>query len=190
MTQEILMIEEKTISGNLQEDEIAACKTNPAAFVLVYNRYVQPIYRYLYSKTGNPADAEDLTAQTFLTALERISTYRENGHFSAWLFTIARNKAFDHFRRNRPIISLEDSPEIGLPSDLTQDMISSERRSALLKLIGSLPEDEQELLRLRFVAGLPFREIGHLLGSTEQAIKKSTYRLLARMESQMEAEND
>ena len=191
MTQKTIMVDEEIIPPELLDTDIAAaCRKDPAAFVPIYNRYVQPVYRYLYSKTGNPADAEDLTAQTFLTALEKISGYKENGHFSAWLFTIARNKAFDHFRKHKPQLSLDQVAEIGLPSDLTQQIISAERRSALLSLVESLPAQEQELLRLRFVARLSYREIGQLLGQSEQAVKKSAYRLLARMESRMEEEND
>ena len=78
---------------------VRAARHDLAAFAALYRRYVTPIYRYLYSRVGNAADAEDLTAQTFVAALEGLPGYRERGNFAAWLFTIAHNKAADHHRQ-------------------------------------------------------------------------------------------
>jgi hypothetical protein len=83
---------------------VEAAKEDPVAFGRLYNLYVQPIYRYLYSQVGTVHDAEDLTSQTFMTAYESLTRYRERGFFSAWLFRIARSRLIDHFRgRSREV---------------------------------------------------------------------------------------
>jgi len=71
---------------------VEAARRDPAAFATLYRRYVTPIYRYIYSRLGNVADAEDLTARVFTEALEGLHRYREQGNFAAWLFTIARHR--------------------------------------------------------------------------------------------------
>ena len=75
------------------------------AFTTLYRRYVTPLYRYLYHRLGNAKDAEDLTAQVFTDALEGLSSYRECGRFSSWLFTIAHRRLVDLYRQqpNEPL---------------------------------------------------------------------------------------
>ncbi|HTX79688.1 MAG TPA: RNA polymerase sigma factor [Longilinea sp.] len=169
---------------------VAAAKRDPGAFEPLYLRYVQPIYRYLYSRIGRQAEAEDATAQTFLAALEALDRYHHDGHFVAWLFTIARCKAVDHFRAQGRQAPLEDADGIPGGADLLQSVVQTERKAALAALIAALPEDERELIRLRYVAELSFAEIGHLLGCSADAAKKSLYRLLARLQSQLEVYHD
>lgn len=172
-----------------QEEEarwIAEAKSNPEYFAKLYDCYAQNIYRYLLSRLGNVAGAQDVTSQTFLKAFEMFPRYRHEGYFSAWLFAIARSKYVDYLRKTKNrseanIDCLQDSQE-----DLLQGMIRSERLAELKTMIGRLPEEEQELLRLRFVADLSFAEIAALLERNEDAVKKSLYRLLARLQSQME----
>jgi len=165
---------------------VGAAKTDGEAFARLYDRHVQALYHYCYHRTNNVHDAEDLTSQTFLAALEAFPNYRRDGHFAAWLFTIARNKVADHYRR-RPHLPLEESTAPPSTSNLARDAETSQQNDILLRLIRALPEDERELVRLRFVAELPFAEIARVLRMSEGAAKKKLYRLLARMKSQMEA---
>lgn len=173
-----------------EENQIAqiieTARQDPKAFGELYLLYVQPVYRYLFSRIGNQAEAEDATAQTFLAALERFQSYRHDGYFASWLFSIARNKSVDYFRKQRKETSLDAVEFVHDETNLLQQIIKTERISSLSKLIGSLPDDEQELIRLRFVADLSFAEIGHILGQKEDTIKKSIYRLLARLKAQLE----
>ena len=155
----------------------------------MYSLYAQPVFRYLYSRIGSLADAEDATAQTFLAALEQLPKYRHDGYFASWLFSIAHHKAMDHFRKRRKETSLDEADLIPDDTNLFQQVIKTERIATLSKLIRTLPEDEQELIRLRYVADLNFAEIGHMLGHKEDTVKKSLYRLLARLEAQLEESN-
>jgi RNA polymerase sigma-70 factor (ECF subfamily) len=169
---------------------VAKAQANPAAFATLYDQFLKPVYRYLYRRTGSRADAEDLTAQTFLSALEALPRYREQGHFPAWLFAIAHSKLGTHWRAGRGQTGLDEIEEQGADPDLFGGVVRGQQLGQLNALLGALRDDEQELIRLRYVAGLPFGEIGALLGKNEGAVKKSLYRLLARLQNQLENEHD
>ena len=165
---------------------ITAAQQNPAAFAAIYDCYCTPVYRYLYSRVGNQADTEDLTTQTFLSALENLHRYREQGQFSAWLFRIARTKAMDYFRRGKSEVSLDALEMRADEVDPLGQVIQRQETSQISAVIQKLEADERELLRLRYVAELSFQEMAALLGKNEAAVKKSLYRLLARIQSQVE----
>jgi RNA polymerase sigma-70 factor, ECF subfamily len=165
---------------------IAAAKDDPAAFGRLYDRYLQPVYRYLYSRLGDAHSAEDVTSQTFIAAYEALPKYREQGQFTAWLFRIARSKMNDHFRRNRYEVELEAAERMAAGEDALGTLIHDEELGRLRSVIKNLNPEEQDLIRLRYVADLSFVEIADLLGKREDAVKKTMYRLLARLKSQME----
>jgi len=135
-------------------------------------------------------EAEDVTAQTFLAAFESFDKFRQDGHFASWLFGIARNKAMDHFRKRKNTTSIDEVYDIPVENDPLYGVIQSEQTAALSKLIQALPEEDRDLLRLRFLADMSFPEIAYLLHRNEEAVKKTTYRLLARLHSQLEVSND
>jgi RNA polymerase sigma-70 factor, ECF subfamily len=166
---------------------VVAARKDPAAFAALYDRFVRPIYHYLYRHTGNQADAEDLTAQTFLAALEALPRYQERGYLAAWLFAIARSKAMDHFRAGRTQVSFESAVPTSDEADLLGRIVENDELGQLSRLVQTLNGKEQELIRLRYAANLSFPEMAALLGKNEEAVKKSLYRLLARLQSQLEA---
>src|SRR5512146_1797199 len=91
------------------EDLARQAIRDPAAVSALYRRYLERVYRYLYARVGNRAEAEDLTSQVFLAVIEGLPRYRERGCFAAWLFGIARRKASDYFRQKRPQAPLDDT---------------------------------------------------------------------------------
>jgi len=127
-------------------------------FSQVYRAYVSRIYRYVFARVGNREDAEDLTAQVFYEALEKWPTYKEEGHLSAWLFTIARRRVVNYYRRRRFSLPLEAHTAVSAPP--WDGVEREEELNTLALLVEQLTEEEQELLRLRFAAGLTYREIG------------------------------
>ena len=185
----IPLTSKKNISEPEEFELIRAARQDPKAFGGLYLRYVEPVFRYLYSRLGNVHEAEDLTAQTFLAAFESFKSFRQEGHFASWLFTIARNKAMDHFRGRKDATPIDDLHEIPSGSDPLNAVIQSEQAAVLSKLIRELPEEERELLRLRFLAAMSFPEIAHFLHRNEEAVKKTVYRLLARLHDRMEVPN-
>lgn len=176
----------KSMTPESLPDLIAAARSDPAAFGRLYDHFVQPVYRYLYSRLGRVHEAEDLTSQTFMAAYEALPKYREQGQFAAWLFRIARSKMNDHFRRGRFEVRLDAAEEISAGEDTLNLLIQDEELGRLQLILGKLNPEEGDLLRLRYVADLSFAEMAELLGRREDAVKKSVYRLLARLKGQME----
>jgi RNA polymerase sigma-70 factor (ECF subfamily) len=168
---------------------VAAARHDVTAFALLYRRYVTPIYRYLLSRTGNEADAQDLTAQVFLEALEGLPRYRERGSFAAWLFTIARRRATDQYRHRSPL-PLDDAPDFGDDNDPLSRVIEHEALDCLKDLIVQLDDDQRDLLRLRFAAGLTFGQIGIILGRSEAAVKMAVHRLLDQLRAKWGAQDE
>ncbi len=174
-----------------QDDEAALVLTaqqNPAKFKSLYLRWVNPVYQYLLYMVKSSAEAEDLTSQVFLKAYEQLPRYQHRGCFSAWLFTIARNMARDHFRRSWREMPIEAAGDAAPNLDLLGWAIHSDELRRLDELIRSLPDAEQELIRLRYVAGLTYREIGVLTNHSEEAARKNLSRLLSRLQNQWEAD--
>ncbi len=157
-------------------------------FTELYRMNVSPVFYYLCSRVRNVADAEDLTSQTFVTAFETLSKLRDPQKFRSWVFTIARNKATDFFRKTRrhptedydeKLNEVRSYGEALSPAD--QDCLYD-----LEQLISHLGPMEQEYLRLRIVADLSFVEIASILSEPETRIKKKYYRLLERLQAQVE----
>ena len=176
------------------EDEAAlveAARGDPAAFTSLYRRYVTPVYRYLCQRVGSPAEAEDLTSQVFLAALESLPGYRQGVPFRAWLFGIARRKLADYYRLRWPQVSLEQVGNLPAAHEPPLARLArNEQLRGLAELVAGLQDAEQELLGLRFAAGLSFAEMARLLKRKESAVKMSLYRLLERLERQLEAKDD
>lgn len=175
------LIEEEAI-GEL----VAAAKETPAAFAPLYYRYVAPVYRYILSRMGNQSEAEDLTSQVFLSALEGLAGYNHRGRLAAWLFGIARFKIADHFRASHRELPLEAAHGQSTDPDPLTHVIEVEDAHRVAQAFRLLVEEDQELIRLRFVAELSFAVIGEIVGCSEGAAKKRLARLLARMERQLE----
>lgn len=180
----------RNVPRSILTDLVSQAQEDPSTFGTLYNQFIEPIYRYLYSSLRNRQDAEDLAAQTFLSALLALPKYRDRNHFSAWLFSIARNKAMDHFRRAKREIDVEIPDHLTDHSNVQEQVSRSLDVQHLSTLIQGLRSNEQELIRLRYVADLTFAEMAAVLGKKEDTVKKALYRLLAQLESQMEVENE
>lgn len=161
---------------------IEQAKIDREAFGQLYERYVDKIYNYIYYKTSNHADAEDLTARVFFRALQHIGKYENKGiPFSAWLYRIAHNLVANWHRDNsrRQIISIEDLTQWRMQGDgpaIQAELL--EDKEVLLEAIQRLPSDRQDLLILKFVEQLSNAEIGSIMGRSEGAIKSLYHRTL------------
>ena len=178
-------IDEKALIERAKEDK--------DAFGQLYELYVERIYKYVYYRTGNVADAEDLTAKIFIRAMKHIPRYKDQGvPFSAWLYRIAHNLVANWHRDNsrRKMVALDDithwhvgeeSPEFA--TQLLED------KTLLLSAIRRLPNDRQELLILKFVERLSNAEIGDIMGRSEGAIKSLYHRTLLSLREDLHERN-
>ncbi len=161
---------------------VEQAKSDPQAFGLLYERYVERIYNYVFYRTGNQQEAEDLTAKTFHKALDHIGRFDNRGvPFSAWLYRIAHNLVANWHRdgARRKELPLEQQvhvmPARSRPEQLAE---ATEEREALLGAIRRLPSDRQQLILLKFIDSLPNAQIGDIMGRSEGAIKSLYHRTL------------
>lgn len=147
-------------------------RTDAEAFAELYRRHLTSVYRYHLAHTGNTYDAEDLTSQTFMAALEGINSYRGTGPYIAWLMGIASRLRAKYFRRSRPEVPLEAALHLPTPS-LPTDKSAFQRleRTQIVNALKQLSSDRAEALILCFFSGLSFREAGEVLGKSEAAVK-------------------
>lgn len=176
-----------TVTQQAMEEEwleVQAAQQNPAKFRVLYNRYHQPIFRFVYKRTIDEVLAADLTSQVFLKAMQKIDKYVFKGvPFSAWLFRIASNEIAQHFRKQNKnrVVALEERTIQNL-EDEYEDKEDLDINISLLKtVIQDLKPEEVEILELRFFEKRPFKEVADILDITENNAKVKIYRLLQKM---------
>ena len=172
---------------------VAAAKADPEAFGALYERYVKKIYSYLYYRTGNHHDAEDLTERVFQRAMLNIDRYTSRGlPFSAWLYRIAHNLVANWHRdqRRRQMVPLD---EVGaqdlaaMRSDAPEHLADSrQEQEELLQVVRRMPEERQQLLILKFVDHLSNAEIGLVMHRSEGAVKSLYHRTLLALRDDLE----
>ena len=160
------------------------------AFGRLYDMHVDRVYRHIYYRVGNEADAEDLTQQVFLKAWQAIGRYKKMaGPLVAWLMTISHNLVVDFYRtrKDRAYLEVEIladdsalSPERAAETSFEQQRL----RRAILQLGG----DEQQVVMLRFIEGFEFAEIASLLKKREGNIRVILHRALVKLRNILDKE--
>ncbi len=147
-----------------------------SAFGALYEHFYDSIFRYVSFKTGNPADAEDITAEVFVRMIESINRFKWQGYpFSAWLFRIAHNFVVDHYRKRsrKQMVSLESTSPIlkaaAFDADAHMDMELT--LDEVGKAMESLTALQREVIMLRFGAGLSVAETARAVGRKDNAVK-------------------
>lgn len=166
----------------------AALDTN--AFADLYRAHTHAVFNYCLFRVSDRAVAEDLTADTFERAWRARRRYRpDRAAFSTWLFTIARRVVTDWHRRQgrRPLVKLNDQhPDDTPPPEAHVEEV--ERQAHLRRLIGALDHNEQELIALKFGAGMTNRHIGQVLVKSETAVGSAVYRVMQKLRGQWATE--
>lgn len=153
-----------------------ARKGDTDAFGMLYDHYHGAVYRFLFYRTRSVPLAEDLTSETFFRALRSMTSFRWQGKdFGAWLMTIARNLATDHFKAGRTRLELAtedmgqhddatDGPETAVLAGLTNEV--------LLKALAKLPDEQRDCVVMRFLQGMSIAETAAVLGRSDGAVKQ------------------
>jgi len=186
----------KTRTAPVDEFQLAQqARADAEAFAELYRRHVTRVYRYHMAHTGNIKDAEDLTSQTFMAALEGIRSYRGSGSFAAWIMGIASRKRALFFRGSKPEVPLDAAlhiPTPGLPTDkaAVQRLQMDHVRHALRQL----SPDRAEAISLYYFGDLNAADTGRVIGKSEAAVKMLLSRglrdLRERSSLALEVENE
>jgi RNA polymerase sigma-70 factor (ECF subfamily) len=153
-----------------------ARKGDSDAFGMLYDHYQGSVYRFLFYRTRSSTLAEDLTSETFFRALRNMQNFRWQGKdFGAWLMTIARNLATDHFKAGRTRLELA-TEDMGVHDDATEGpehaVLASLTNELLLKALTELPSEQKDCLIMRFLQGMSIAETAGVLGRSEGAVKQ------------------
>ncbi len=157
------------------------------SFGVLYDRHVVRVYRHIYYMVGNAAEAEDLTAQAFLQAWQSIDRYEMRGvPFVSWLLRIAHNLAVSHLRSRRDSAELPetlvDHSRHGNPEEALQRQVDGERvREAILRLRA----EQRQVIILRFVEDLEYREVAEIVGKSVAAVRVIQHRALNALRKEM-----
>lgn len=140
----------------------------------VYRAHSASVYRFLLAKTGSRQLAEELTQETFYQAIRSIDRYDASCKITTWLCAIAKNALRTHRRKHPPTEAIEDQP-LQTPS-AEAEAISADAKLSLMRRLHALPEPYREIVYLRSLGNLSFREIGELLGRSENWARVTFYR--------------
>ena len=175
---------EGTVKGSLEHVIERAAGGDVDAFRVLFERYVDRVRRYTRVKLGTPEDGDDAVQDVFLAAWRGLPRFRyeHEGSFPGWLFGIARHVVAQHRRgKGRAVlVPIDEAPESMVEFEGT-----AVSRRLLVEELGKLPEAQREALVLRFVAGLPIRDVAASMGKTERAVTALQLRGLERLKSRL-----
>lgn len=169
--------------------EVQAAQKNPARFRVLYSRYYEPIFRFIYKRTGEEALAADITSQVFLKAMQKLHQYTFKGvPFSAWLFRIASNEVAQYYRKttkNR-VVAIEEYSLANIADEIEDKQELELNIEVLKEVIEDLKPEELQIVELRFFEKRPFKEVADIMDITENNAKVKIYRLLQKMRKKFE----
>lgn len=158
-------------------------KGDHQAFEVLYDRFADSVYRYIYFKVGD-FDAEDLAELVFLKVWEARESYNpDKSAFKTWMFTIARNVVIDFYRASKETLPLNEAVNIENanyrgPRQLADESIE---RQGMKEALRELEDNYREVIALRYIEDLSYREISKLIGKTESAVRVLHFRGLKKL---------
>ena len=152
------------------------------AFGTLYDHYLDLIYRHIYYRVGDVHDAEDLTQQVFMKAWKALGKYKKKSAFGAWLMTISRNLIIDHYRARKEKDSIDEKFDLESrdpgPEEIAEASFEQER---IKKVINRLPEEQQQVIIMKFIDCYEYKEIADMLGKKEGAVRIIQHRALRKL---------
>jgi RNA polymerase sigma-70 factor, ECF subfamily len=189
LTRDTVAAEPEPIADQDAWDLVAAAQAGDVdAFGRLYDRYVDTVYRFIYYRLGDRAHAEDLTSETFMRALRRLHSLKNQGRDpAAWFVTIARNLVLDHVKsaRYRLEVTAEDAyaPSPGAPAADSAEttVLTTLTNERLLDAIQELSDEQRECVVLRFLHGFSVAETAEVMGKNDGSIKALQHRAVRRL---------
>lgn len=168
--------------ASLAERELIerAQQGDTGAFGELYVRHLDTIFRYVFYRVGNQQEAEDLTETTFIKAWEAVAGYRIGElPFVAWLYRIARNAVIDSSRkRTVETVDIETQPLASPGNTLEEEVIQGSHLDQVMAAMARLPEEQQEVVTLRFLSGLSHIETAEIMGKSPESVRVLQFRAL------------
>jgi RNA polymerase sigma-70 factor (ECF subfamily) len=163
--------------------EIQRAQDDARFFEPLYKRYHEPVFRFIYQRVSDKEDAFDITSQVFLKAITHLSKYQFRGvPFSSWLFRIAFSEINQAFRNDKFKHTVHvDAPAAKRLSNEMEDDLVSNYEKWIPALLNKLDEEDVSMIEMRFFEGRSFKEIGEILGITENNAKVRGHRALERL---------
>lgn len=167
------------VSISTDEDRalLRAAQRDPTAFTAIYRRHLDRVYRYFRYRVGRAEDAQDLTTQTFMAALESLASYGGKGTVAAWLLGIAHHKLIDWRRKTEATVPLSAAVELPDEHLRPEDQVVHQmERQALEEALLILAPERAEAIALRYFGELSNREVATIMGKNEAAVKMLIHR--------------
>ncbi len=181
---------------DITQKEVADAQHDPEAFGRLYDAYYQPVFGFMYSRTGNAELAKDLTSETFFQALKNLHRYRpkKGATFKSWLFAIAVAQIGNYYRQRAKMfeLTIEEAPEIvghddfqpDLAYQMGEDAQELEDKIALLRRsMKQLNQKQHNILTLRFFSKMTIPEIASALNMKEGTVKSHIHRALKKLQT-------
>ena len=183
--------QEATGQATLNQYEVAwlvkrATGGDLEAFGELYSIYLDRIYRYIYYQIQDKMTAEDITEEVFVKAWKAIKSCKgKERTFSSWLYRIAHNQVIDNLRRQRKHLSTEDVESLADDSNPELEAEGNLERQELLASLSCLPQSQKQVIILKFIEGLDNREIEHIMGKSQGAIRVLQMRALSTLRREL-----
>jgi RNA polymerase sigma-70 factor, ECF subfamily len=162
---------------------VEAAKKNPERFGPLYDKYYERIFRFIYQRLDDKEKAFDAAQQTFMKAISNLHKYEFRGvPFASWLYRIASSEVNNLFRQEKAQRTVNiDSVSVYQIIEEIQETKIDEYHDKIVAIISELPEDELQLIEMRFFEKRAFKEIAEILEITESNAKVKTYRILEKL---------
>jgi RNA polymerase sigma-70 factor (ECF subfamily) len=163
---------------------VRASKGESAAFGLLYDKHVEAVYRYVYYRVRDDAEAEDLTSDVFMRALKAMPRYEPRQAFLAWLYRIARNAVIDRARRGDRQVSFEDAldhPGADQIVEPDNEVLAHSDSMTLRGALAKLTPLQQEVIVLRYLEGYSTQEVARIVGKREGTVRGIQFRAIGAL---------
>ena len=159
------------------EEDVERARHDPAAFGILYDRYVERIYRFIYARVHDRPLAEDITEEVFVKALKNIRSYRQMGcGFGPWLYRIAANAVADHYRSPERTLPLDVAGDQQAADDVAEQVARRDQVRELWQAVDRLPAKQRQAMLLRFSSDLSIADVARIMNRRPGAVKLLVFR--------------